>query len=174
MYDSKTGAVTTIENVTLSIDTTGPEYVTHFVSPALPYFNAFKFGSYYHSQEINGSEVANMTITVEYMAEGSDPSVLHYRYVNENGVSEVDIDRTIPFTKASNGNWQASVILGTSNGDRGQLIIYATDTTGNDSDIIKLKLDPDGENATTEIYDVKNPSKGNYYEWMVENTPPKA
>ncbi len=174
MYDSRTGAVTTIENVRLSIDTTGPEYVTHFVSPALPYFNAFKFGSYYHSQEINGSEVANMTITVEYMAEGSDPSVLHYRYVNENGVSEVDIDRTIPFIRASNGNWQASVILGTSDGDRGQLIIYATDTTGNDSDIIKLKLDPDGENATTEIYDVKNPSKGNYYEWMVENTPPKA
>lgn len=174
MYDSRTGAVTTIENVRLSIDTTGPEYVTHFVSPALPYFNAFKFGSYYHSQEISGTEVANMTITVEYMAEGSDPSVLHYRYVNENGVSTVDIDRTTEFTKAPNGNWQASIILGTSDGDRGQLIVYATDTTGNDSDIIKLKLDPNGENATIEAYDGKNPSKGNYYEWMVENTPPKA
>lgn len=174
MYDSRTGAVTTIENVRLSIDTSGPEYVTHFVSPALPYFNAFKFGSYYHSQQISGSEVANMTITVEYMAEGSDPSVLHYRYVNENGVSTVDIDRTTEFTRASNGNWQASIILGTSDGDRGQLIVYATDTTGNDSDIIKLKLDPNGENATIEAYDGKNPSKGNYYEWMVENTPPKA
>lgn len=174
MYDSKTGAVTTIENVRLSIDTSGPEYVTHFVSPALPYFNAFKFGSYYHSQQISGTEVANMTITVEYTAEGSDPSELHYRYVNENGVSTVDIDRTIKFTRTSNGNWQASIILGTSDGDRGQLIVYATDTTGNDSDIIKLKLDPNGETATIEAYDGKNPSKGNYYEWMVENTPPKA
>lgn len=173
MYDSRTGAVTTIEDVRLSIDTTGPEYVTHYVAP-LPYFNAFNFGSYYHSQEINGSEVANMTITVEYTAEGSDPKVLHYRYVNDKGISTVDIDRTIPFTKALNGNWQASIILGTSDGDRGQLIVYATDTTGNDSDVIKLKLDPNGENATIEDYDGKNPSKGNYYEWMVENTPPKA
>lgn len=174
MYDSRTGAVTTIENVRLSIDTTGPEYVTHFVSPALPYFNAFKFGSYYHSREIAGSEVANMTITVEYTAEGSDPSVLHYRYVNENGISTTDIDRVTEFTRASNGNWQASIILGTSVSDRGQLIVYATDTTGNESDIIKLKLDPNGENAAIEDYDGKNPSKGNYYEWMVENTPPKA
>ena len=173
MYDSKTGAVTTIENVRLSIDTSGPEYVTHFVSPTLPYFNAFKFGSYYHSQEIGGSEVANMTITVEYTAEGSDPSLLHYRYVNENGVATVDIDRTTQFTKALNGNWQASIILGTSEGDRGQLIVYATDTTGNESDIIKLKLDPNGQTAEIEDYDGKNPSK-NYYEWMVENTPPKA
>lgn len=176
MYDSKTGAVTTIENVRLSIDTTGPEYVTHTVSPAsreLPYFNAYKFGSYYHSQTISGAEVPNMTITIEYKADGCAPAELHYRYVNENGIPTMDTDRTIPFTK-NDGRWLASISVGSSYGDRGQLIVYAKDTIGNDSKVIKLKLDPNGETATIEDYDGKNPSKGNYYEWMVENTPPEA
>ncbi|MCM1170558.1 MAG: fibronectin type III domain-containing protein [Clostridium sp.] len=183
MLNSESGAVTTIENVKLSIDTTGPEYVTHTVSPDLPYFNAFNFGSYYHSQQIGGAEVPNMTITIKYSSEGSAPAELHYRYVDENGFYEIDKDRITDFVNpihdTYNNVWYADATISIGTSDGGQLIVYATDTTGNDSDPIKLKIETtevDGKKVVTAIaedYDGKNTPQ-NYYEWMVENIPPKA
>ncbi len=165
MYDTQTGAVTSIQTLgNLNIDTTGPEYQSHTVTPGLPYLNEFKFGSYYHSQVIDGVETPNVNVTVYYSAENSECDLLHYRYVDENGNAIGDANRTVALIKDVSGAYYATITIGT--GEGGQLIVYATDKTGNKSDELKLRLDP----SANEAYDKDNQTGDNYYEWMVENT----
>ncbi len=163
MMDTSTGAITTVQTlVGLNIDTSGPVIVGHSVSPNIGYFNEFSFGSYYHSQEVNGGVVESVTVTIEYMTEGSDCDELHYYFANEDGSPKGDIIRSIKMAKNPAGNYQTSIVIGT--GISGQLVVYATDTTGNPSIKSKIKL------TDLEDFDEKKQNANNYYEWMVENT----
>ncbi|MCM1273103.1 MAG: YDG domain-containing protein [Clostridium sp.] len=163
MMNSSSGAITTIATITgLNVDTSGPVYVGHQVSPNIVFFNEFHFGSYYHSQEVNGSVVESVTLTVEYTTEGSDCGELHYYFANEDGSPKGDTLRSITMVKNPLGNYQAYITIGT--GTSGQLIVYATDTTGNPSKKTKIQLQDIQE------FDDVQQNANNYYEWMVENT----
>lgn len=161
MLDSSSGAITNIITLTgINVDTTAPAYVSHTVSPNISYFNEFKFGSYYHSQMIDGQVVESVNITVSYKSDNSDCDKLYYFFADESGNPKGDLTREVKMTKNAAGNYQASITIGT--GASGQLIVYASDTTGNTSGQTKIKLE--------EAIDFVKNNGDAYYEWMVENT----
>lgn len=163
MFDSGTGAVTEIVTLTgISVDTTAPTIVGFSVTPGAAYFNEFSFGSYYHKQNIDGQEVESATVTVEYSTQDSACKLLYYYFADENGNPKGDLIREVVMTPNSDGNYQASFNIGT--GTSGQLVVYASDTTGNKSVSSKLKL-----NEYVEFIK-DNQNSSNYYEWMVENS----
>lgn len=161
MLDTSTGAITNIVTLTgINVDTTAPAYVSHTVSPNITYFNEFNFGSYYHSQMIDGQVVESVNITVSYKSDNSDCDKLYYFFADENGNPKGDLTREVKMTKNAAGNYQAGITIGT--GASGQLIVYASDTTGNISGQSKIKLE--------EAIDFVKNNGDTYYEWMVENT----
>ena len=164
MLDVNGGAISNIVTLTgVSVDTTPPVMLSYKVSPNVEYFNEFKFGSYYHSQVIDGKLVESISLTFNYQANGSDCSELFYYFVDENGNVVGDKASSVTMKKDNlTGNFTASFTIGT--GKYGQLIVYAMDSTGNSSVRNKIMLQDYIE------YIEKDQSSDNYYEWMVENT----
>ena len=165
MYSTVTGAVT--ETVTLSnmnVDTSGPVLDRYSVSPDYFYFNKLPFGSYFHSQTTDdGRFIDSMNITFEYMSEGSKCDSLFYSFVDEEGQIIGNLANQVSLRRdAITGAYKATVTV--HPGEYGQLVVYATDKTGNKSVINKVKLDECVE------YIKDNPVADGYYEWMVENT----
>ncbi len=165
MYSTKTGAVTeTVTMSNVSVDTSGPELKKYSVSPDYLYFNKLPFGSYFHSQTINGIKVESMNITFEYTSEGSKCKSLYYNFVDEDGniVGNDVLTETNLVLDPTTGTYKGTVTIGT--GRYGQLIVYAVDETGNKSVVNKVKVEECVE------YIKENPVADGYYEWMVENT----
>lgn len=161
MLDSGSGAITeTITLTGINIDTHPPVYAGHSVTPNISYFNDFHFGSYYHSQNIDGQVVESVTLSISYTTEGSDCDKLYYFFADEAGNAKGDNVREVNMIKnVGANNYQASITLGT--GVSGQIIVYASDSTGNISVKSKIKLDDAIEFIMND---------GDYYEWMIENT----
>ena len=165
MLDVETGAITYPVTLTgINIDGTGPQLVSYSVSPNVKYFNEFGFGAYYHGQTIEGKYVESVDITFEYKTDDSACDELVYYFTDQDGNTlNSQFNGTLKLKKnAVSGNYVGTVTIGT--GAAGQLVVYATDTTGNPSGQSKVKL--------TEAIDFikESQSAGNYYEWMVENT----
>ncbi len=163
MLNSATGAITYPVDISgINIDTSGPELVGYSVSPEIKYFNEFGFGSYYHSQKIDGVDVESVALTFEYKVSDSKCDVIRYYFADESGNIKEEFSGEIKTVKdAVTGNYKGTVTIGT--GASGQLIVYAVDSTGNASIQSKVKL-----NEVVEfIKSTENSS--NYYEWMVEN-----
>lgn len=160
LMDRTSGAVSKIVTLTgINNDTTAPELVNVEVSPVYDYINEFKFGAYYHPQIIDGVVVATVKLTFTYEAEDSDCDILHYYYTDKNGATVGDLVRDVKLIKkaGTSNQYQASMIIGS--GESGQLIVYATDTTGNESKKSRIKLKDYNEFSSLD----------EYYEWMVEN-----
>ncbi|MBE5944142.1 MAG: LPXTG cell wall anchor domain-containing protein [Lachnospiraceae bacterium] len=169
MYNPSTGAVTEIVALTnVNVDTSAPTLKTYKVTPApnADYFKEFSFGSYYHSQKVDGVLVENVTLYFEYTTDGSDCQSLFYTFVDENGNAISDKATEVKLVKDTlSGVYSCSFTIGT--GKYGQLVVYATDTTGNPSTSMKIKL----KESDAEVYDPNaTQSPQDYYEWMVENT----
>ena len=164
LLNTKTGAITNIVTLTnVNIDTTGPTLERYTMSPNVTYFNELPFGSYFHSQVIDGNKVESISITFEYITEGSECEYLYYSFVDENGDVIGNNSNQVKLVKDElKGNYKANINIGT--GEFGQLVVYAVDTTGNSSILNKIKL------HEYEEYLKENQGSNNYYEWMVENT----
>lgn len=165
MLDVETGAITYPVTLTgINIDGTGPQLVSYSVSPNVKYFNEFGFGAYYHGQSVDGTYVESVNITFEYKADDSSCDELVYYFTDQDGNTlNSQFNGTLKLKRSAvSGNYVGTVTIGT--GASGQLVVYATDTTGNPSAQSKVKL--------TEAVDFikDSQSAGNYYEWMVENT----
>lgn len=168
MYNPQTGAVSQIVTLTnVNVDTSAPTLEGYKVTPApnSEYFKEFSFGSYYHSQPVDGVTVENVTLTFNYKTDGSDCESLFYSFVDENGNPISDQATEVKLMKdATTGVYSCSFTIGT--GKYGQLIVYATDTTGNTSTPMKIKLNADD----AEAFDpTEEQTPEDYYEWMVEN-----
>lgn len=169
MYNPTTGAVTEIVTLTnVNVDTSAPTLEGYTVTPApnSDYFKEFSFGSYYHSQIVEGSNVENVTLNFRYTTDGSDCQSLFYTFVDENGTPISDKATEVKLVKDSlTGVYSCSFTIGT--GKYGQLIVYATDTTGNSSTPMKIKLNKDDAEAFDPS---EEQTPEDYYEWMIENT----
>lgn len=166
MLNTGTGAITEIVTLTgINVDTSAPVLKNFIVSPYLDYFNEFAFGSYFHSQVIDGQEVSSINIKVQYDATGSRPDKLYYYFVDENG-NRTDVsvyEKPLVLNDAS-GYYEASVLIGPT--VYGQLVVYASDETGNMSTLSTLKI----KDKKEEIEEYLNSgSAQSYFEWMVEN-----
>ncbi|MGN0436536.1 MAG: YDG domain-containing protein, partial [Wujia sp.] len=156
LMDYTSGAVTTVVLDTVSVDNTKPAYVTHTISPAKEYFNNLGFGSYYHKQD----GIESVQITFEYEAAYSDCDLLHYYFVDESGNIKGNIDNTTKMTsKFGTNTYTGTISIGTA--ESGQLVVYATNSTGSESDRKLIKFES-ADNFT---------GSNAYYEWMVENNP---
>lgn len=168
MYNPQTGAVSQIVTLTnVNVDTSAPTLEGYKVTPApnSEYFKEFSFGSYYHSQPVDGVTVENVTLTFNYKTDGSDCESLFYSFVDENGNPISDQATEVKLMKdATTGVYSCSFTIGT--GKYGQLIVYATDTTGNSSTPTKIKLNSDDAEAFDPS---EEQTPEDYYEWMVEN-----
>lgn len=166
MYSSTTGAVTeTVVISNLSVDTSGPELQKYSVSPDYLYFNSLPFGSYFHSQTLpDGRYIDSLSITFEYTADGSMPDSLFYSFVDENGdvIGNNSNQVVLQQDNLNRKLYKATITI--HPGEYGQLVVYATDETGNKSVVNKIKLEECVE------YIKNNPVADGYYEWMVENT----
>lgn len=153
---SNSGAITKIVTLEhINVDSNGPELVKAVVTPnndIKEYIKEYGFGSYYHSQ--NGIE--SITITLYYLSDDSPCNNLHYYFVDEYG--GVSGETLVPFeTEQQDGYYVATISIGTSLDQRGELVVYADDVATNVSERNKIKL--------KEFTDLNS----TYYEWMVEN-----
>lgn len=167
MLNTQTGAISEIVTVSgLNVDTSAPNLKNFVVSPHLEYFNEFSFGSYFHSQEIDGEFVSSMSIKVQYEATGSVPDKLYYYFVDEVGVrTDVNVYEKKLTLNATTGYYEASILIGPT--VYGQLVVYASDTTGNISDESTLSVAEQKEKIDAYSND-GDPST--YFEWMIENS----
>lgn len=155
---SDSGAITRIVTLEhINVDSNGPVLVKTVVSPnndIMEYIKEYGFGSYYHTQ--NGIE--SITISLYYSSEESPCNVLHYYFVDEHGGASGET--VVPFlTEQKDGYYVATINIGTSLDQRGELVVYAEDVATNVSVKNKIKL-----KEFTEL-----DSDVTYYEWMVEN-----
>lgn len=166
MYSTSTGAVTeTVTISNLSVDTSGPNLEKYSVSPDYLYFNKLPFGSYFHSQTLpDGRYIESLSITFEYSSEGSYPDSLFYSFVDDEGNIVGNNSNQIVLTQDPLNTKMYKATVTIHPGEYGQLVVYATDETGNKSVINKVKLEECVE------YIKENPVADGYYEWMVENT----
>ncbi len=159
MISDTTGAITEIvtkEN--MNVDGSGPTLEKTAVSPKnsdiKTYIREYGFGSYYHSQD----GIESITIDLYYSSEDSPCSYLYYYFVDENGTSS-SVTYNQFQTEQADGCYVATISIGTSSDQRGELVVYAVDSAGNSSLHNKIKLReftyPDSDE--------------DYYEWMVEN-----
>lgn len=153
---SNSGAITKIVTLEhINVDSNGPELVKAVVTPnndIKEYIKEYGFGSYYHSQ--NGIE--SITITLYYLSDESPCNNLHYYFVDENG--NTSGETVVPFqTEQQDGYYVATINIGTSLDQRGELVVYADDAATNVSERNKIKLKEFTNLNST------------YYEWMVEN-----
>ncbi len=170
MLNTNTGAITEMVTVTgINVDTSAPTLKSFVVSPYLEYFNEFSFGSYFHSQEIDGQMVSSISVKVQYEASGSIPDRLYYYFVDENGVrTDVNVYEKPLTLNDSTNLYEASILIGPT--VYGQLVVYATDTTGNMSAESTLKISEQREI----IEDYINDGSNSYFEWMIENNVSEA
>lgn len=167
MLNSTTGAISEIVTISgISVDTSAPILKNFIVSPYLEYFNEFSFGSYFHSQEIDGEFVSSISIKVQYEGTGSSPDKLYYYFVDEAGArTDVNIYEKKLVLNDATGYYEASILIGPT--VYGQLVVYASDTTGNISGESTLSVSDQKEKI--EDY-VNDGSTMTYFEWMIENS----
>lgn len=166
MRNSTTGAITTLTTESgINVDKTGPVLKGYVVSPEIKYFNEFSFGSYFHSQLIEGIEVSSINIKVQFEASGSEANNLYYYFVDEYG-SKIDanvIEKDLTFNPTT-GFYEATILIGSTN--YGQLVVSADDLAGNVSVESTIKI-ADQKEIIDEY--VKDESGKSYFEWMIEN-----
>lgn len=155
---SPTGAITTIVTLTnLYVDSQGPELRKVVVTPnndIYTYIKEYKFGSYYHTQD----DIESVTVKVYYTSEHSSCKDLYYYFEDENGNRSGETKVAFAPEKDQDGFYVATISIGTSLDQRGQLIVRAENEAGNSSVNNKIKLND---------FDLENTD---YYEWIVENT----
>lgn len=153
---SNSGAITRIVTLEhINVDSHGPELVKAAVTPnndIKEYIKEYGFGSYYHSQ--NGIE--SITITLYYLSDESPCNNLHYYFVDEKGGKSGETMVSFQ-TEQQDGYYVATINIGTSLDQRGELVVYADDAATNVSEKNKIKLEEFTNLNST------------YYEWMVEN-----
>lgn len=155
---SDTGAITEIVTLEhINVDTKGPELKKIVVSPnndIKDYIKEYGFGSYYHSQD----GIESIRITLSYSSDESACKYLHYYFVDDTG--RTSGETLVPFqSQMVDGYYVATINIGTSSDQRGQLVVYAENDATNVSERNKIKL-----NEFTKLS-----SDVTYYEWMVEN-----
>ncbi len=155
---SDSGAITKIVTLEhINVDSNGPVLVKTVVSPnndIKEYIKEYGFGSYYHSQD----GIESITIALYYSSDDSPCKYLYYYFVDEAGKNSSETQALFQ-TEQKDGYYVATISIGTSLDQRGELVVYAEDDATNVSEKNKIKL--------KEFTDLD--SDVTYYEWMVEN-----
>lgn len=156
---SANGAVTKIvELKDIYVDSQGPELKKVVVTPnndIHTYIKEYKFGSYYHTQ----NDIESVTVKLYYTSEHSKCTDLYYSFEDDKGNKTGETKVAFASEQDADGFYVATISIGTSMDQRGQLVARAENEAGNSSVNYKIKL-----NNFSEL-----DSDTDYYEWMVEN-----